>query len=163
MEACIKWPDSILGPSVSKPCSLWRSLTVTKIFSVASWTCYGTGFLSNNWSWRIPIILQAVPAVIVLAFVYLLPESPRWLMAHGKTEAATKILVEYHGNGNPDSAVVHLERLEIEEAINIAAESNTQRWWDYRCLFNSRPVLYRVWLLMLITVFSQFIGGSVIS
>lgn len=30
-------------------------------------------------------------------------------------------------------------------------------------LFNSRPALYRIWLVVLVTTFSQFIGGAVIS
>ncbi len=51
---------------------------------------------------------------------------------------------------------------EIEAGTNLEIESRDNRWWDYRKLFNTRPALYRIWLLMLVSVFSQFIGGAVI-
>ena len=119
--------------------------------------------MTSNWSWRLPLILQIVPSVIVMALVWFLPESPRWLISHGKSEKARQILVKYHGNGDPNSAVVKLEYDEIHQSLDSEAELSDKRWWDYRALFNNRPALYRIWLVMLVTVFSQFIGGSVIS
>lgn len=80
-----------------------------------------------------------------------------------KNDAARAVLIKYHGNGNPDSAVVHLESNEIQESLGIEAELSQKRWWDYRVLFKTRPALYRMWLVLLVTVFSQFIGGAVIS
>ncbi|QGI78509.1 unnamed protein product [Fusarium fujikuroi] len=69
------------------------------IGSLAStWTAYGTGRLSSNWSWRIPIIIQVVPATIILCGVWFIPESPRWLMSHGKEEQArASILLVFIG------------------------------------------------------------------
>ena len=130
---------------------------------IANWVAYGTGHLSTNWSWRIPTILQAVPSLIVLAFVWTIPESPRWQFRHNKREAALNLLIKYHGFGNPQSAIVELELNEIEGTVNYEIESSDKRWWDYRPLFQTRANLYRVWLLTIVTVFSQFIGGSVIS
>jgi MFS family permease len=129
---------------------------------VCTWTAYGTGHIQSDWSWRIPVILQAIPSLVVMAVVWLMPESPRWLFANNKTETGTAILVKYHGNGNPDSAMVQLEIREITEVYNIELEASDKRWWDYRGLFNNRASLYRVWLLTLVSVLSQFIGGSVI-
>jgi len=58
---------------------------------------------------------------------------------------------------------VLLECNEIDDSINLEIESADKRWWDYRNLFNTHARLHRVFLLMLVSVFSQFIGGSVIS
>jgi MFS family permease len=118
--------------------------------------------MTSNWAWRLPVILQAVPSLIVVAFVWLLPESPRWLVSHGKTALARDVLIKYHGDGDPYSAVAALELSQIQESLDCEAELSDKRWWDYRPLFNCRPALYRIWLVMLVTVFSQFIGGSVI-
>lgn len=91
-----------------------------------------------------------------------MPESPRWLFANNRRDRGRAVLVKHHGNGNENSAVVLLECNEIDDSINLEIESSDKRWWDYRGLFNTHARLYRIFLLMLVSVFSQFIGGSVI-
>lgn len=127
----------------------------------ASWTTYGTGHLTSNWSWRIPLIVQAVPALICMVVVWLLPESPRWLVMHGRMADARQVLVKYHGDGNEDSAVVMLECEEIQASVDFAHElTSGQKWWDVSILWSTRRIVYRMWLVLLVTVFAQFIGGA---
>lgn len=38
---------------------------------------FGANYISSDMSWRLPLILQAVPAGLVIFSVWLLPESPR--------------------------------------------------------------------------------------
>jgi Sugar (and other) transporter len=64
------------------------------------------------------VILQALPSLIVIAFIWFLPESPRCLFANGKSDEARAVLIKYHGNGNDDCAIVRLECNEIQDAIN---------------------------------------------
>jgi MFS family permease len=45
---------------------------------VASGISIPFGKRPDAWAWRSPILLQAAPAIINVAFVLLLPESPRW-------------------------------------------------------------------------------------
>ena len=92
-----------------------------------------------------------------------MPESPRWLFANNKAEEARKMLVKYHGMGDPDSSMVAYECSEIEADVRFETAMGGRRWWDYKILFNSREMLYRMWLLFLVCIFSQFIGGSVIA
>lgn len=128
----------------------------------ASWTTYGTGFMTSDWSWRIPVIIQAIPAAIAMGLVWLIPESPRWLIMRQRSEEARNILVKYHGNGREDSAVVQLEYDEIHAQIAYARElASGQKWYDYRIIVNSYDVRYRMFLVLLVTFFSQFIGGSI--
>ncbi|SPO00360.1 related to lactose permease [Cephalotrichum gorgonifer] len=129
----------------------------------ASWSCFGTGNIKSNWSWRIPFIIQVVPAVIIVSAVWFIPESPRWLFAKQKDEQARQILIKYHGNGNPDSAIVRLECEEITHSLAVEAELTNGRWWDYSILVKTRAARYRMWILILVTIFSQFTGGGVIS
>jgi hypothetical protein len=37
---------------------------------------------------------QGIPCIIVVLFVFFLPESPRWLMSRGKEEEALRILAK---------------------------------------------------------------------
>lgn len=60
---------------------------------IAAWTVFGTIKYTSNSSWRIPVALQAAMPAIQFLGVWLLPESPRWLCAKGKTEDAFNTLV----------------------------------------------------------------------
>ncbi|KAH6661953.1 general substrate transporter [Plectosphaerella plurivora] len=130
--------------------------------NMASWTCYGTNFIQSDMCWRIPYILQGVAPCVVASCTWLLPESPRWLWRQGEKDQAAAILIKYHGDGNPDSALVRLELTEIQESL-AAEEEVSNHNWNYKILLATRPNRLRMWLIMLVAVFAQFIGGAVIS
>jgi MFS family permease len=67
---------------------------------IAAWLTFGTDRISNNWSWRIPSIVQALPSVLQIIFVWTVPESPRWHISRGNNAVALKILGDVHANGN---------------------------------------------------------------
>ncbi|MBA2323162.1 MAG: MFS transporter [Pseudonocardiales bacterium] len=50
-----------------------------------------------GWSWRATLATSAIPALVVLALRIGLPESPRWLMLHGRAEEARVIIDRYLG------------------------------------------------------------------
>ncbi|KAI0731055.1 general substrate transporter [Earliella scabrosa] len=120
---------------------------------VSTWLEYGLNFVAGTpeWTWRLPLALQALPSVLVLSFVWLIPETPRWYVGQGQVEKAKAILVKYHGDGDPDSAIVALELREMLEVIS--AQGSDKRWWDFRGLFNSRSARYRTFLVSCIALF----------
>ena len=98
---------------------------------VAAWATYGTFKIDNGWSWRIPTLLQATPSVIQVALVYIIPESPRWLIAHDRPEEAQGILSKYHtGSEEPDELVL-AEMQEITLAIQKEKMVNTTSYLDF--------------------------------
>lgn len=66
----------------------------------AAWTTFGTQHIPNDWSWRVPSLLQGIPAVLQVFLVFLMPESPRWLVSKGRDEQALRTLAYYHADGN---------------------------------------------------------------
>ena len=50
-----------------------------------------------GWSWRATLATCAIPALVVLGLRIGLPESPRWLMLHGRTDDARAIIDRYLG------------------------------------------------------------------
>lgn len=71
-------------------------------------------------------------------------------------------MVKYHGDNNADSALVKLEIDEMQMALETEEEIANKNW-NYKILVNNRPNRLRMWLLLLVAVFANFIGGSVIS
>jgi hypothetical protein len=58
----------------------------------AYWLDFGFSFVQTQAQFRVPIALQAAFAVITIALVLVLPESPRWLLKMGRTEDALVVL-----------------------------------------------------------------------
>lgn len=52
---------------------------------------------SNQWAWRVPIIAMQIYPVLLLVFIFYLPESPRWLVSHERHDDAKEALVEIYG------------------------------------------------------------------
>ncbi|KAF8807122.1 general substrate transporter [Phlegmacium glaucopus] len=118
-----------------------------------------TGKFQNQWSWRLPLYVQVVPASINLIFVFLCPESPRWLHSIGKADEARRILARFHSsNDDIRSPLVDLEMKEIEEKIQIDGADKT--WWDFRPLFRTRADRYRAYMVILI---GQLSGNGLIT
>jgi MFS family permease len=46
--------------------------------------CYGTVHINSSMAWRLPYIIQAVLGISLALSCLVLPESPRWLILHGK-------------------------------------------------------------------------------
>lgn len=57
---------------------------------------------------------------------------------------------------------MQLEVNEMQELLEAEAEIANKNW-NYKILWNNRPNRLRMWLLILVAVFANFIGGSVIS
>lgn len=127
--------------------------------TAAAWITFGTYNIDSNWAWRIPSILQILGPVIQIFSIWFLPESPRWLMATGKREAAKDILIKWHANGNRDDEFVQLEYQEINAIITLEMETET----TWKTLVTTAGNRRRMAILVLLGVASQWSGNGLIS
>lgn len=71
--------------SLFNTCYHIGSITAAGIF-------FGTIQMSpSNWSWRLPSLLQALPSILQLIFIFFIPESPRYLISESRSIAHRKI------------------------------------------------------------------------
>jgi MFS family permease len=66
--------------------------TSTAGVCIGYFICYGTVHIGSSMAWRLPYIFQACVGVGLALSCMLLPESPRWLILHGKRTEAIKAL-----------------------------------------------------------------------
>ncbi|CAG7921947.1 unnamed protein product [Penicillium olsonii] len=126
---------------------------------IAAWTTFGTFSIPNNWSWRIPSLLQAALAFCQIIGVYCLPESPRWLIAKGRTKEATNVLIKYHANGDAGSEFVGLEFDQMRDIIE-AGTNNETGWMAF---LNTPGNRKRLLIIVCLGVFSQWSGNGLVS
>jgi SP family arabinose:H+ symporter-like MFS transporter len=112
----------------------------------SNWLLVDTG--ENNWRWM--LLVMAAPAVFLFFSLFLVPESPRWLVARHRNEEALQVLMKTSG---PEFA--HAELKEIEDTLKIEVEST------YHDLFapKIRPLLF---IGIILAVFQQITGINTI-
>lgn len=77
-------------------------------------------YVSSQAQFRFPLALQILFAVLTVMGIIVLPESPRWLIAHDKHEEARHILWALELNSaaiEPSDPVIDKEMAEIQHAI----------------------------------------------
>lgn len=127
---------------------------------VAAGITYGTTAIPNNWSWRVPSLLQAAPSLLQCSLVFMIPESPRWLIARDRREEALAILVKYHAEGDASSALVQAEMAQIETTVKLEIENSKKSWAD---VFRTSGMRRRLLVGCLLGLFTQWSGNTLIS
>jgi sugar porter (SP) family MFS transporter len=127
---------------------------------VAAAIALGTVNIHTNWAWRLPSLLQIVPSLLQICTVFLLPESPRFLVSKERHEEAAAILVKYHAEGDADSVLVQAEIVQIRETIQTEMQANKQTWMELLTTYGMRR---RVLITVFIGLFTQLSGNTLLS
>ncbi|KZS92073.1 general substrate transporter [Sistotremastrum niveocremeum HHB9708] len=161
-----------------------RGLYLGILNSFATGMMVSTGKYENDWSWRLPLFVQLIPALFNAIFIFSCPESPRWLYANGRRIEARQVLAKLHSStGDLYSPLVDLEMEEIEDKVTVDDEGDeasqpllnsgnsarrssrsSKRFWDFGSLFADTPgTRYRTWMVILIGVFGQLSGNGMVT
>lgn len=99
-------------------------------FSLSNWMTYGFSFATGSVTWRFPIAFQLVFSFILLGTVPWLPESPRWLLAHGYEAEGISVLAALEGkNATEEDDVIINQKDEILEAVRLERD-HAPSWKD---------------------------------
>ncbi|KAM6228421.1 synaptic vesicle glycoprotein 2C-like [Spheniscus humboldti] len=102
-------------------------------------------------SWRVFVIVCALPCVSSVVALTFMPESPRFLLEVGKHDEAWMILKQIHDTNmrarSQSEKVFTVKRIktpkQIDELIEIESDTGT---WYRRCFVRIRTELYGIWL-----------------
>jgi len=142
--------------------------TLTSLFNssyfvgsiVAAAISLRTTSIPSDWSWRVPSLLQMCPSLLQVATIFLLPESPRWLVSRDRYEEARAILVKYHAEGDEDSILVRAEMAQICSTIKLEMDNSKQSWWN---MVATKGMRRRTIIAVFLGLFTQLSGNSLLS
>ena len=120
------------------------------------WIDYGFSFHNRSYAWRVPVILQCVFLIPMLFIIAILPESPRWLAAHGQEEESLAVLRRLRGHSLDDETIVRLH----EDIVRAVQEEKALNAGSWKNIFKSDRIHSRRRLLIAcgIQAFQQ-LGG----
>ncbi|KAI0406778.1 sugar transporter [Xylaria palmicola] len=96
-------------------------------FMLSNWV-NGLSYVGGPLGWRLPLAIQLLFCIALFGTVPWLPESPRWLLAHGHKEEASRILADLDDKSVDDPTVV-AECQEIIFSVEYERK-NAIRWRD---------------------------------
>ncbi|KAG9252397.1 uncharacterized protein F5Z01DRAFT_690601 [Emericellopsis atlantica] len=93
-------------------------------YMLSSWTGFGIFFASNlELGWRLPLAIQCVPPLILLAGSPKVPRSPRWLVSQGLKEEAWVVLQRLRQSpDDPEDLFAKEELYQIQEQLRLDAD-----------------------------------------
>ena len=77
--------SEIAPPEIRGTLLVMQELSIVSGIVVAFYITYGTRYMEGSmWAWRLPFLIQIIPALVLAGGVFLLPYSPRWLASKGR-------------------------------------------------------------------------------
>jgi sugar porter (SP) family MFS transporter len=127
--------------------------------TLSLWIDFGCYFIEgDSVAWRFPLAFQIVLSLLVMAFLFTLPESPRWLVKTDQVEKARHILAAL-SDVDADSAVVtnDIEGIQVSLAL-----SGSGSWGDMFRMTEQR-LFHRTMLAVGVQMFQQICGINLIT
>lgn len=96
---------------------------------IGSGVLFGCEPLEGDWSYRIPYALQWIWPPIIIVGTLFAPESPWWLVRHGRLEEARASLMSLTKKDNPHfDADDHVALIQHTNEMEARVKSGTQYW-----------------------------------
>lgn len=131
---------------------------ITGGIMISYWLDFGMSFVAGQAAWRFPIAFQILFALVILAFVLELPESPRWLVLKGREDEAMNVLAALN-DAPEDDPYLHSEFTAIKDTV---LEMQQGGFKDLFTMDENRH-FHRVALAYINQVFQQISGINLIT
>ncbi|KAF4976986.1 hypothetical protein FZEAL_6424 [Fusarium zealandicum] len=130
------------------------------------WVDYGMSYVDNDAQFRFPLALQILFAIMTFLGIMVLPESPRWLIAHDRHDEAKEILWAVRKNArslSKDDDSINRNMAEIQHAINEEREAAQTSSFKAMLKNGDQKFLYRTLLGIGAQAMQQLSGINLIT
>lgn len=133
--------------------------------SIAYWLDFGLSFIEGGYSelrWRFLLAFQCLPALILMAGIKFLPDSPRFLASVGRLDEAKEVLEHIRGNKGPD-----VEK-EFAEICAVAEDSKPSSPVQFAKVLlgratNGAHLGRRAWLCLWLQIMASWTGITAVT
>ncbi|KZT38111.1 general substrate transporter [Sistotremastrum suecicum HHB10207 ss-3] len=147
----------ISAPSIRGRLISFQQWAITWGILLQYFVQFGCSYINGVASFRFPWALQMIPAILLSGGMLFFPESPRWLIDHGRDEEALQILADVHGKGDAAVPLVQLEYTEIHNQVKFERSEGAKSYFDLL-----KPGIFRrVGLGMSLQMWSQLTGMNI--
>ena len=111
-------------------------------YAISAWVGYGFFFaMPSEISWRGPYIVQAALAAILVAWTFILPETPRWLVANGFEQEGLRALADLHADGDTRHPNIVATYVEIAAVVDYERKMGQATWRQIFCQYTRRCIV----------------------
>ncbi|PSK41777.1 High-affinity glucose transporter [Elsinoe australis] len=122
--------QSEFSPKASRGLYVCMQLTTLNFAIMAVyWIDYGFSFVNADYAWRIPVILQMVILFPMLILLFLVDETPRWLVSHDRHDEAKEVLYRLKGH-EMDDIDIRAMLEDIIRTVNVEKTLGAGTWRD---------------------------------
>jgi MFS family permease len=164
--------SEIAPPEIRGTLLVLQELSIVTGIVIAFYITYGTRHIPSMWAWRLPFLIQMIPAIVLVCGVFMLPYSPRWLAQKGRNEESLQTLAKIRQLPEDDERVQqewYEIRSEVAYRNEISAEKHpglTQpgHWNSIKLQISlyvdcwKMPIYKRTQVAVGLMFFQQFVG-----
>lgn len=118
--------SEIAPPEIRGTLLVLQELSITFGIVFAFYITYGTRHIPSMWAWRLPFLIQMIPAVIMVSGVFMLPYSPRWLAQKGRDDESLRVLAKIRQLPTDDERILQ-EWYEIRSEVAYRQEVSAEK------------------------------------
>ncbi|EXJ82874.1 hypothetical protein A1O3_06690 [Capronia epimyces CBS 606.96] len=109
----------------------FQIVTLNFAGTLASWIGFACNFSSSaSFSWRFPIAMQCVPAILLIIGCFFIPFSPRWLISKDRHAEAQAVLQRLHDD-HEDPTFWEKEYLQISAQLAVEQKEKADASWHH--------------------------------
>lgn len=117
-------------------------------------------YVETDYQWRLTFVVLTLVALLHMGSLFLIPESPRWLMEKGREDEALEVLEYLHKHdSDPNGTFAHAEAKQI--SAQVEAESKLPK--GYTHIFKTPSLRKRALCSILLWVMGQGTGVTAIA